>query len=387
MRYNKKAPDNLNQQVKEKIRKAIIFLFSVAFVFSFLFTEKSFAKKTAHNGLVDSTDCEVRGVWIDEISSSEQAATIVNNIRAANLNTVFVVSPPIGPNDGWSSKKQFSNFVRLAYQRGLNVQIWVPNMYRQKNGVQSDFRNKKERKAQKKWVLNLLKKYKRYVRGIHFDYIRYHDWENVNTGQKMDAVNQIVREMTSAVRKKYKNMFVTSTTVSATPTWADFSTEGIPQWFRNWYDAHPGNVYATSYSFPTVPNHMKYQQDPVGWIRESNLDAVMPMQYTTSDTDWNQEADSWKSFLSYVGKEPSRILMGIGWLEEEGHPEWGYDAAGVAQKIAYGRSLGYKGFVIYELNGGAHDQKLVNVLMIDSSENGFDAPFENPAATCFQQQN
>ncbi|OGI25970.1 MAG: hypothetical protein A3J76_00525 [Candidatus Moranbacteria bacterium RBG_13_45_13] len=178
-------------------------------------------------------------------------------------------------------------------------------------------------------------------------------------------------------------MFVTATTVSATPTWADFSAEDIPDWFREWYGANPGNVYEASYSFPTVPNHMKYQQDPVAWIRESNLDAVMPMQYGTSDAPWNQEAGSWQSFLSYVGKEPNRILMGIGWLEEEGHPEWGYDAAGVARKIAYARSLGYKGFVIYELNGGAHDQDLVNILTVDSSENSNAAPFKSSKESCF----
>ncbi len=367
---------------KKNTNTAILFLFAV-FVFGFLFTGNCFAAKTARNGLIDGTDCEVRGIWVDELESSEKAAAILANIRAANLNTVFVVSPPVGPNGGWSNKKQFANFVKQASRANLSVHIWVPNMYRKKNGAQSDFQNKKERTAQKKWVLSLLKKYKRYVDGIHFDYIRYYDWENVNDGQKMDAVTQVVREMTSAVRKKYKKMFVTATTVSATPTWADFSAEDIPDWFRDWYGAHPGNVYETSYGFPTVPNHMKYQQDPVSWIRESDLDAVMPMQYATSDTDWNQEADSWKSFLSYAEKEPTRILMGIGWLEEEGHPEWGYDAAGVARKIAYGRSLGYKGFVIYELNGGERDSELVNVLTADLAENSYDAPFENSKSTCF----
>lgn len=368
--------------MKKKNRKIFIFLFFLVFAFAFLSAERGFARKTAQNSLVDSTDCEVRGVWVDELDNSGKVATIVNNIRSANLNTVFVVSPPIGSNNGWSPKKQFASFVKLAHRNNLSVHIWIPNMYRKKDGTQADFRSAKERKAQKKWALKLLKKYKRYADGIHFDYIRYYDWENVNKDQKMDAVSQAVREMTSAVRKKYKNMFVTATTVSATPTWANFSAEDIPDWFRDWYSANPGNVYETSYSFPTVPNHMKYQQDPVTWIRESNLDAVMPMQYATSDTAWNQEADSWRSFLAYSGKEPSRILMGIGWLEEEGHPEWGYDAAGVARKISYGRSLGYKGFVIYELNGSARDSELVNVLTTDSAENNSNAPFESSAATC-----
>lgn len=371
-----------------KFREIIFFSLFIILIFGFSLTEKdAFAAKTAHNGLIDGTDCEVRGVWVDELDNSGKVATIVSNIRAAHLNTIFVVSPPIGANGGWSPKKQFASFVKLAHRNGLNVHIWVPNMYRKKNGAQSDFRNRKERKNQKKWVLQLLKKYKRYVRGIHFDYIRYSDWEDVNKDQKMDAVSQAVSEMTSAVRKKYKQMFVTSTTISATPAWADFSAEDIPNWFRNWYGANPGNVYETSYDFPTVPGHMKYQQDPVTWIRESNLDAVMPMQYATSDTDWNQEADSWKSFLSHAGEEPARILVGIGWLEEEGHPEWGYDAAGVARKISYARSLGYKGFVIYELNGGTHDSELINILTTDSAENNFDAPLENQKETCFREQN
>lgn len=363
-------------------KKFAIILFAIL-VSIFLSERETFAARAAQNNLLSNTDCEVRGVWVDELERSEKVTAIVNNIRAANLNTVFVVSPPIGPNDGWSNKKQFTSFVKLASRNGLSVHIWVPNMYRSKNGNRSDFRNKKERTAQKKWILKLLKKYKRYVDGIHFDYIRYYDWENVNDSEKMDAVNKVVSEMASAVRKKYRNMFITATTISATPTWADFSGEDIPDWFRNWYAANPGNIYETSYAYPTVPNHMKYQQDPVTWIRESNLDSIMPMQYTTNDTDWNEEAGSWKSFLTYVGKEPTRILMGIGWLEEEGHPEWGYDTAGVANKIAYGRTLGYKGFVIYELNGGARDQELINVLTQDSSENSFNAPFENPVVTCF----
>jgi uncharacterized lipoprotein YddW (UPF0748 family) len=362
-------------------KKVIISFLLTAGMF---FPGRSFVAHSAQNDLLNGTDCEVRGVWVDELDDSEKSTTILNNITAANLNTVFVVSPPIGPNDGWSDGKQFKNFVKLAHRAGLSVHIWVPNMYRSKNGNRSDFRSKKERTAQKKWVLRLLKKYKRYVDGIHFDYIRYYDWENVNDADKMDAVNRVVDEMADAVRKKYKKMFVTATTISATPTWADFSAEDIPDWFREWYAAHPGNIYETSYSYPTVPNHMKYQQDPVAWIRESNLDAVLPMQYTTDDSDWNEEADSWKSFLAYSGKEPARVLMGIGWLEEEGHPEWGYNAAGVANKIIYGRSLGYKGFAIYELNGGAHDQDLVNVLTVDSADNGFAAPFKSAKAGCFQ---
>lgn len=370
--------------MEKKIRKKISYFFPLLLVFVFSLAQDCFAARAARNGLVDGTDCEVRGVWVDELDSSEKSAAILNNIRAANLNTVFVVSPPIGGNDGWADKKRFANFVKLAHRTNLSVHVWVPNLYRSKNGAQSDFRSKKERTAQKKWVLQLLKKYKRYVDGIHFDYIRYYDWGDVNKDQKMDAVNQVVSEMASAVRKKYKQMFVTATTVSATPTWADFSAEDIPDWFQNWYSANPGNVYETSYSFATVPGHMKYQQDPVNWIRESNLDAVMPMQYATSDTAWNQEADSWKSFLSYVGKETNRILIGIGWLEEDGHPEWGYDAVGIARKIAYGRTLGYKGFVIYELNGSAHDQELVNVLTQDSADNSYAAPFKNFKASCLQ---
>lgn len=369
--------------MKKIIRKKISYFISPFLVFIFFFTQNCFAARAARNGLVDGTDCEVRGVWIDELDNSEKVVAIANNITAANLNTVFVVSPPIGANNGWSHKKQFLNFVKLASRNNLSVHIWVPNMYRRKNGAQSDFRSKKERKVQKKWVLSLLKKYKRYVDGIHFDYIRYYDWENVNDSQKMDAVNQTVHEMASAVRKKYKQMFVTATTVSTTPTWADFSAEDIPDWFRDWNDAYPENIYESSYNFPTVPNHMKYQQDPITWIREGNLDAVMPMQYATGDTDWNQEADSWKSFLTYVGKEPTRVVMGIGWLEEAGHPEWGYDAAGVARKISYGRSLGYKGFAVYELNGGARDQELANVLTVDSADNSFSAPFKNSKETCF----
>ena len=89
-------------------------------------------KKTTYNGLVDNTNCEVRGVWVDEIENNAKVNTVINNIVSANLNTVFVVSPPIGPNGGWAPKKQFQKFVQLANRKRLNVHIWIPNLYRKK---------------------------------------------------------------------------------------------------------------------------------------------------------------------------------------------------------------------------------------------------------------
>ena len=73
-------------------------------------------------------------------------------------------------------------------------------------------------------------------------------------------------------------------------------------------------------------------------------------------------------------------------MEEVGHPEWGYDADGVANKINYGRTQGLKGFVFYELNGGSHDQDLINVLTIDSADNGNNAPFKSQIQSCFLEK-
>ena len=357
----------------------VIFLLSSGLEFTYA------KRKSINNGLINSTNCETRGVWVDEIENDGKVNLVIDHIIAANLNTVFIVSPPIGSNDGWSPKKQFDRFVKMAYRRGLNVHIWIPNLYRKKDGSQSDFRSAKERKAQKNWALALMKKYKRYVKGIHFDYIRYYDWESVSA-EKLSAVSATINEVTGAVKRKYHDKFVTSTSISAQPTWADFGSESIPQWFRDWYAANPSSIYATSYSFATVPNYMKYQQDPIGWLRDTSLDAVMPMQYTVSDTDWQQEVTNWNAFTNYSGKEPTRICQGIGWLEEAGHPEWGYNAAGVANKIAYGRSQGLKGFVFYELNSGTHDQDLINVLTVDSADNGNNAPFKNKVQSCFLER-
>jgi len=385
--------------VKRKLRLIIILLLlSLIGVLSPLYLEKyqgqnelllskaQARKKVAVNGLINGAHCEVRGVWVDELTSSNQMAQLLHNIQRANMNTVFVVSPPINKYNGWSSKKNFKRFVKEAHKRRLNVHIWMPNMYRGKSGQRADFRTVKERKEQRRWASKLLKKYKKYVGGIHYDYIRYYDWEDVNTGGKMDAVDQALLYMTGMVKRRYRDKFATATTLSASPNWADFGNEDIPQWFRVWYGSNPGNIYEATYSYDTVPVHMKFQQNPVLWLSSGLADAVMPMQYTVDDTTWYQEVDSWQSFLNFVGKEPTRICMGIGWLEEEGHPDWGYNPEGVVNKIKYGRAKGLKGFVIYELNGGSRDEELVNVLTVDSSLNGNDAPYKNEIGTCFMEQ-
>ena len=80
--------------------------------------------------------------------------------------------------------------------------------------------------------------------------------------------------------------------------------------------------------------------------------------------------------------------MGLFWSK-------GYnsDPALVTQKIEYGRSIGLKGFVIFQLaewdrdanNGeGAFidDSPLLNLLTVDSAANNYQAPFKEPIDSC-----
>ena len=134
---------------------------------------------------------------------------------------------------------------------------------------------------------------------------------------------------------------------------------------------------------------MKYQQDPVGWLDASIVDGIMPMQYTMDDAAWNEEVDTLKAFLGYLGHDVSRVYMGLGWLgTEDNHPDWGFDAEGIVRKIKYGRSQGLKGFVIFQIGGynspghGEGDWTLVEALAIDSAANNFDAPFKDWIPSC-----
>ncbi len=335
------------------------------------------ARSTSH--------CEVRGTWLNPYAfgTPTRLEATLDKIQAANLNTIFVLAPPIGDFNGWSDPDAFEALVTQADALGISVHIWVAAMYRVA-GVRADFRLPEEQAGQADWAEALMTAYPR-ADGYHLDYIRFSDWEDVNVDGKLDGVSATVDAVAEVLKTLPSQKQLTSTSFGLAAQYADFEEEDIPLWFRTWFNANPANDYVDPYGggYDTVPCFFKYQQDPIGWAVDSGLSAMIPMEYTLIDADWNQSARNFASFAAHAGIPSSHALMGIGWLEEEGHDNWGYDAPGVVRKIKYGRTQGLGGFVIFEIGSrDVDDWPLINALTIDSADNEFDAPYENAVPSC-----
>ncbi len=353
-----------------------------------------------------STQSELRGVWLNKyaFNSTNRQETLEKTLQA-NLNTIFVISPQIDGNYGESDPEDFKTFIRDAKSRGLSVHGWICNHLRVRNRSTVDFSDPKEQQEQVKWAISLLDTYPE-LDGIHFDYIRYEEYERCNA-DKMNGISETIRLAYVAIKRKYPEKFLTATSFSAASAsyhgvdygkvfawFAGWFTEeenlwvgDVPQWYRNWYAENPDNWYATRNSIEKDlkktrllgPEHFNFQQDPTTWIREGIVDAVIPMQYTANDLIWQDEVDLWKSF---VPERSDRIYLGMGWFEEREHADWKYDPAAIVHHINYGRSRGIKGFVIFELSSeelpeDVDDWALVRTLSIDSEINNNQAPFSS----------
>lgn len=337
--------------------------------------------------------CETRGTWMwaSSIDTPEKRDHVLDLIKRANLNTVFLSIPPIEGNYGHGDGDVFKDFIKRAVQQGLGVHAWFTNARRPGGGQQADYRTPAEQKAQTDWVDAVMDKYGKYLAGAHLDYIRFTSGEDVNIDGKMDGVTATIRSIRNMLDKKYPGKYLTATCLRLAPSPEERNTgvptweEDVPQWFRDWYAANPGSIYHGT-DFVYVPMHMKYQQNPVGWLKEGLVDAVMPMQYSILDDEWNQSVDLYKSFNTFAGNNPALIYMGLGWIPKtspDSHK--GYDAAGVARKIKYGRSIGMKGFVIFILANRDHDDTpLIEMLTENAAANQFDPPFKTLVPSCFK---
>ncbi len=354
----------------------------------------------------ESKKNELRGVWLNNyaVNSMNRQETL-EKIMKANLNTVFVISPQIGENYGETDPEDFKAFIHDAKSRGLSVHGWICNHLRTHEMTKVDFTDPEEREAQVKWAITLLDTYPE-LDGVHFDYIRYEEWEWCNA-DKMNGISETIRLTYAAIKQQYPEKFLTATSFVAASasyhgvdygkvvSWfAGWFIEGedlwvgdVPQWYRDWYTDNPDNWYSTRNTIDKElkknrilgPLHFNYQQDPTTWIREGIVDAVIPMQYTIDDLAWKDEVDLWKSF---VPNRSDRVYFGLGWLEEEDHNDWQYDPAAIVRHINYGRSRGINGFVIFQLGSkelpeNVDDWDLVRALSIDSEINNNKAPFQD----------
>ncbi len=341
------------------------------------------------------TACETRGTWLwaSSIDSADKRAMVLQKLSNANLNTVFVSIPPIGGNHGYGTGYDFQEFIKEAQILELSVHAWLANGRRKGRNVDVDFRETGEQDAQVQWVNELMNLYGNYLDGVHLDYIRFTDGEAVNLGKKLDGVTETVRKISNFLASDYPGKSLTAAVFREArskveayrdpPLWV----EDVPQWFRDWYAVNPGSIYHGP-DFVYVPYHFKYQQNPMGWLEDNIVTAVMPMQYSTWHDEWKLTADIFKSFNEFVWDDASGVYMGIGWLPKTSETSHrGFDPEGVVRKIKYGRSIGLKGIVIFILaNHETDDSALIDALSVDSGVNDNDAPFKEWVPSCLNNQ-
>lgn len=341
------------------------------------------------------TACETRGTWLwaSSIDSEDKRALVLQKISNANLNTVFVSIPPIDGNHGYGTGDAFLAFIKEAKILELSVHGWMSNGRRNGRNVHADFRDPDEQDGQVRWVNNLMNLYGDYLDGVHLDYIRFFDGEAVNLDKKLDGVTETVRKIANHLESNYPGTFLTAACFREAPSKEEsyrdppLWVEDVPQWFRDWYAVNPGSIYHGP-DFVYVPYHFKYQQNPVGWLKNNIVTAVMPMQYSIRHDEWKLTADIFKSFNAFVWDSPSGVYMGIGWMPKTSDTSVrGFDPPGVVRKIKYGRTIGMKGFVIFILaNHETDDTALIDALAVDSETNDNDAPFKEWVPSCLNNQ-
>ncbi|MBI1371330.1 MAG: hypothetical protein GC159_01020 [Phycisphaera sp.] len=326
---------------------------------------------------------EVRGVWVNYYAiTPDRAAGTLRSVVDAKCNAVFLRAPTIhnryGDNHGKSDAQQFAAFVDAATARGLAVHAWITNKMRA-GDTQVDFTDANERAAQAQWAVDLLTRYPK-LAGVHLDYIRYSEWGNPDAA-KMGAVTATVRAIREAIRKEHPGKMLTAAVFTADPSYVGGTWGGVtkwegdlPQWYRAWHARDAHNHYVTEpkarhddgrfkdydpvHLYGPVFFHM--QQDPVMWIVDDLVDGVFVMQYTSNRPRFEAEVLAWRAML---GERADRVWMGLGWLTEDGQPDWRRDAAALAHHIAYGRAHGVTGYCVFTLGvEGIDDGPVVETL-------------------------
>jgi len=340
--------------------------------------------------LINLQNCETRGTWVwaSDINTESERAEVFQKIHDAKLNTIFISIPVFNGNWGHGDQSTFLNFIMTAKSKGLSVHAWFLNQFRLvRSGITYvEFRNSSEQEAQSQWVQDIMSAYGLYLDGIHLDYIRYPEFEDINVDGEMDGVRATVKKIHDDLKTNYPNIILSAAVFTLKANRFDRKDSGdiwfeqVPEWFRNWCENNPDTMYTNNNYYYMGPHHMQVQQDPVGWLKDGIMDAIMPMHYAMNDDYWNNEIDYWNSFNSFVGNDLKTVNIGLAWKRGK------YDAPGVVKKIKYARSKGIGGFVIFKLFNedmdDIEDKTLIDALTIDSIDNDFDAPLKETVPTC-----
>ncbi len=312
--------------------------------------------------------CETRGNWVVPgfFKSNNDGHIILKKMMAGNFNTIFIKVPSMDSTD--KEKKMFYQFIASSMKEKLSIHLWFANLYRLKK-VKANFTSLKEQKKQVLWVKNWIEKYPQ-VDGVHLDYIRY---ENKKNHLKVDLIKEQAVTKTVLGIKKYLSKNAPQKILSAA-VWLitkKGKLSGKPD--ENW----PKNA----------PFHLKFNQNPIQWIKKEIVDVVMVMNYTSITSHWEIEARQW---IKRVKSKKNRIVMGLGWLKDKKNPNWKYDIKKMINKIKILRKLKLNGAVLFRFysflddnkDGRDDDFQLIKALTINSSVNKYQAPFKNKICSC-----
>ncbi len=334
----------------------------------------------------ESGQCETRGTWVlaSSIITESGQDNVLQKIEAAKLNTVLVSTPPINGNWGYGSPSTFLSFIEKAKSKGISVHAWICSGRRLWGIGETyiEYRDNDEQDTHTQWVMDIMDAYGAYLDGVHLDYIRYQEFDDVNNQGKMDGVRATVRKINAALDTNYPNTLLTAAVFTLDPNrfddlGGDLWTDQVPQWYREWWEDNPNTLYSSSSFYYLGPHHMQVQQDPVGWLQEGIVDALMPMQYTHDDEIWERETNYWKSFNQHAGNDFTRVYSAVAW--KKGF----YDAPQSIRMIKHDRSRGLKGNFIFVLcNHDTDDTQLIETLTIDSADNDFNAPYKTAVPSC-----
>jgi hypothetical protein len=340
-------------------------------------TEKIPYLKISDTLLYSANEQEMRGVWLNDyaFNSPETRTETIEKIEQCNLNTIFLIAPPIEDNNGWSEVEDFTSMLSLAKSKGLTIYVWMCNMYRIE-GQLADFTNSSEREAQKDWALALLEEYN-LLDGIHFDYIRYNMSSNAVVNQtKMNGILDTLVLTKNAINTQFPNKVFSTATFplsGETRNPEDF----IPSWYSDWFnDSNNNDVNRwnrSAYEYKGIPTPFRVQQDPKRWIVNNVINFTISMEYCYETSWWKGEVDIWNNWLY---SNISKVYMGLGyyskvWKDPDITPD--LVAQEIVQKVHYGRGHNISGFSIFEFGEPGND----DYILIDALTKGADAPFKD----------
>ncbi len=321
-----------------------------------------------------SSNGEVRAVWLNDYAFNSQStrADTLKKIGDANLNTIFLIAPPIGENNGWSDVIDFEHMLASLKDKEYAVYVWICNLYRVK-GTKADYTNSSERNAQKNWALALLNEYEQ-LDGIHLDYIRYENLSIVNFTQ-MNGVQETISLIKGALDAEFPNKTLSTASLPLSGEIRD-PEDYIPPWYDIWFNNIQNNAVnrwdSSGYNNSGIPTPFRVQQDPRTWIVTDAIDFTISMEYSYSTSWWKGEVDIWNSWMSI---NISRVFMGLGyysrkWEDPSITPTM--VAEEIVEKVHYGRAHNITGFSIFEFGEPGND----DYILINALTSGHNAPFK-----------